>query len=668
MIRRFSHAPGQPRLAALRPAALLLAFGLPLWGCAVPVDPVTDAERQRRVQTDQAAMFVNQSPVSRPFSVYDAMARAIKYNHEHRLRAMEAALALGLAEISSYDLLPQVTTSAGYTARSNELMSTSQTNTTPSISEEKQRVTANLGVAWNVLDFGVNYLRARQQSNQALIAEERRRKVVHTIIQQVRSAYWRAVAADRLESDLDPLIRRIEDALATAHKIEEKRLQAPTQTLDYKRALLDTLRQLQLLRRDIASARLELAGLMNLPSNQTLTLAPTDSSAAELPKLAISLSQLEPLALLNRPELREEDYQARISADEISKSFAKMLPGLSLDFAESYDSNKFLVNHLWAEGGVRLAWNLINLASGPAAISQARSQAAFVDMRRRAMHMAVLTQVRIGYLREMEAADEFKVADDLSKTDERLFTLARAGTAAAASDELELIRRDANRLFSRARRDLSYAELQNAIGSLGVAVGIDPLPAELASADVDVLAQGLQRTLGDWDNGRMSLPTLPPAALPPAAGTETITVPAPVATSSLADPLDGLSLLPGASSRAALPAASADETPQRSAPANKPTHHRSAPAMETAPAPESAPAPSGTALLQLGSFRERDNALSEWNDLARIAPGLKSYQPEIVSAGTFHVLYARGSADSLQSLCTQLKSRSHDCILRDGRS
>ena len=39
-----------------------------------------------------------------------------------------------------------------------------------------------VGVAWNLLDFGVSYFRAKQLSDQKLIAEERRRKALQTFI------------------------------------------------------------------------------------------------------------------------------------------------------------------------------------------------------------------------------------------------------------------------------------------------------------------------------------------------------------------------------------------------------------------------------------------------------------------------------------------------------
>ena len=73
--------------------------------------------------------------------------------------------------------------------------------------------TGGVGLAWNLLDFGVSYFRARQLSDQKLIAEERRRKAVQTLVHDVRIAWWRAEAAQRLLPDADRLLAEIDQAI-----------------------------------------------------------------------------------------------------------------------------------------------------------------------------------------------------------------------------------------------------------------------------------------------------------------------------------------------------------------------------------------------------------------------------------------------------------------------
>ena len=69
------------------------------------------------------------------------------------------------------------------------------------------------------------------------------------------------------------------------------------------------------------------------------------------------------------------------------------------------------------------------------------------------------------------------------------------------------------------RRYRSYAEAQAALGRLYDAVGIDPIPDELASLDIATLSSAIRRSSSDWDNNRISrLGEATPAA-PPAQST-----------------------------------------------------------------------------------------------------------------------------------------------------
>ncbi len=128
---------------------------------------------------------------------------------------MEQALSQQQLELARYDMLPQIAMSAGYVGRSNTSASSSRSVETgrqslePSTSLDQNRDVADLTMVWNVLDFGVSYVSAKQRADQRWIADERKRKVVHTVIQDVRSAYWRAVAAERLLGRIDSLIDRV---------------------------------------------------------------------------------------------------------------------------------------------------------------------------------------------------------------------------------------------------------------------------------------------------------------------------------------------------------------------------------------------------------------------------------------------------------------------------
>ncbi|MBD9680874.1 transporter, partial [Pseudomonas sp. PDM18] len=82
---------------------------------------------------------------------------------------------------------------------------------------------------------------------------------------------------------------------------------------------IEATRQLEVQRKALSLAKTELATLINLPPGTDLKLAmPADGYP--LPELKVSMDSLEREALASRPELREQDYQSRISAAETKKA------------------------------------------------------------------------------------------------------------------------------------------------------------------------------------------------------------------------------------------------------------------------------------------------------------------------------------------------------------
>jgi outer membrane protein TolC len=280
MTRPIAH---KPRRVPLSPAAAgragLLALALLAGDCAVRPEPLGLAAIQARVDADLASMFQGQEPLAGPLGLHEAMARAIRYNLEGRLKTMETALSQRQLDLDRFDMLPRIAAEAGYEGRSNVNASSSESIETgtqslePSTSQEEDRFVGDLTVVWNVLDFGVSYVAAKQQANRLLIAEERHRKVVHNILQDVRAAYWRAVAAERLLGRIDQLMARVERARGDNATLERLRLGDPIRALSYGRALLEATRQLEAQRRELLLAKTELATLANLPPSIDFQLA-----------------------------------------------------------------------------------------------------------------------------------------------------------------------------------------------------------------------------------------------------------------------------------------------------------------------------------------------------------------------------------------------------------
>lgn len=88
---------------------------------------------------------VDQEPVTAPITLHDAMARALKYNLEARLKVMEKLTAQRQLDLSTFDMLPKMAAEAGYVTRSNVSASSSEsvlsgtTSLRPSTSQDRNR-------------------------------------------------------------------------------------------------------------------------------------------------------------------------------------------------------------------------------------------------------------------------------------------------------------------------------------------------------------------------------------------------------------------------------------------------------------------------------------------------------------------------------------------------
>ncbi|KAE9646509.1 MULTISPECIES: TolC family protein [Pseudomonas] len=490
--------------------ASLLALAIS--GCAVTSDPIERSVSEQRAKSDLQGMYKDQEPLRGPLTLHQAMARAVKYNLEGRLKIMEEALAKRQLDLASFDMLPRMALDAGYVGRNNVNASSSQSVRTgtqslePSTSQDRDRDVADLTMVWNVLDFGVSYISAKQQGDQRLIVQERRRKVINTIVQDVRSAYWRAMAAERLLKQIDSLMARVQTARDNSQTLSDQRIGDPVQSLGYQRSLIEATRQLEEQRRALSLAKTELATLINLPLGTNLTLATDDGY--QIPELKVDLAKLEQEALTSRPELREQDYQTRISAAETRKAMLRLLPGLEFSAGGHYDSNSFLVEQGWADYGVKITWNLFNVISAPAAINVAKAGEEVATARRQAMSIAVLAQLYVANANYQEALRQFKTNQQLSDIDGQIVGQLRNRHQAAGIGELELIQGELNNLQADLRRDLSYADLRNAYGQIFASAGLDPLPDQVQSTEVQSIATALANRESAWAAGDISTPVV----------------------------------------------------------------------------------------------------------------------------------------------------------------
>jgi len=507
-----------PHMGAVKNLAKLstLASALILAGCAITPNPLGLSDSLEQGQADQNVLVdTTQMPAQR-ISLEEAMARALLHNRERRVQMMESAMASNQLAVSRFDMLPQLAANAGYTQRDQLAASSSavleadgRISRSPvptySVSADKQSETSNLSLSWNVLDFGLSYLRANQAADRLLIAKERERKAVHNLIQDVRTAYWRAVSAQKLLKQTGQLRQRAQQALVDARRVETMLLKNPMEALSYQRDLLDVRRSLESLYKDLLDARTTLATLMGLPPSTVFEVMEIQDADYQVPQLKADMATLERSALALRPELMELRYQKRITESEGRAAMLGLLPGLSLNTGSYKDTNDYLLYNNWTSHGATLGLNLFNVLKAPTVSALRDSQKQLTQERRLALTAAVLGQVHLSRVALDNAKDQYETSADYLQVVRKIRDQVRQMRTAERSGELDLIREEMAELLADLRKDVAYAELQNSYGRVFVSAGLDPLPANLSATDLPSLSGAMREKMNEWNKGHVGV-------------------------------------------------------------------------------------------------------------------------------------------------------------------
>jgi outer membrane protein TolC len=483
-------------------AAALLA------GCNVTPRPLTPSEIDTTAQKNWDTVDAEQEPVGAPIDLYEAMARGLKYNLDYKVEMMEEALKTRELNLARYDMLPQLVASAGYAGRNNFSGASSLSLITrrqslePSTSSERNVFTGDLTLSWDVLDFGLSYVRAQQRADEVLISQERRRKVANRIIEDIRTSYWRAVSAQRLLDKLQELEDSVTRTLDNSERLAERRLSAPLTALTYQRELVEIQAEIRKLQRELVIAKAQLAALMNLKPGTEFTLVLPDRQQA-LPAMNFTGDDMMMTALKNRAELREVSYRQRINSKEMDAALLSALPSFKAIIGVNVDSNDFLYNNDWFQWGARASWNVLNLFRLGDQKKAVRAQEDLLRQRELALTMAVITQVHVSRARFGHLKEELDTAAHQMRVQDKILYQIRSGHKAGAMSQQTLLREEMNTLVAEVKYDIAYADAQNAYANLFASMGIDDFSPDVTGReDVNTLKNSLA---GLWQNREAAL-------------------------------------------------------------------------------------------------------------------------------------------------------------------
>ena len=487
---------------------------------------LVQSDLKAATQADRVASRKNVEPITVPLTLDEAMARALKYNLDRRARLMEEALAMRQLDVSNLDMLPKLVAQAGYNIRDSE-RATFTSPYTPvygpkslgsSFSQEKSHVNLDLGLTWSLLDVSLGQIGAQQAADRLLISGEKRRKAMHVLMQDVRTAYWRTASAQQLRGDVEKTIAMAEAALMDSRKAEAERLRNPLDSLRYQRQLLENLRLLEAIDQELSSGQLELASLINAPVGEGIRLAEVQVQVGDAGALDVPVAQLEELALENNADLREQHYNTRVAAAEVRKTMTRMFPNLSFSYGVKYDTDSYLVKNHWNEAGLQLSFNLMNLLTSDTQIKLAEAGVSLSDHRRLATQMAVITQVHLARLQLSNARSQFIRADAIYITDQKISEQVRNRQNVQAQSQLDRVANDTTAILSLLRRYQALSQVYTAESRLIANLGLEPKIGSTDELSLDDLTRQVKGNAYPWGALEGPAPAARPAPAVPAQG------------------------------------------------------------------------------------------------------------------------------------------------------
>ncbi len=431
----------------------------------------TDWDRAIRVDVDMQNMYASTPrKIEKPIDMYMAMALALKYNYTRRVVSYEQSL----AEVGKNpsNRLPEIFASAGYVNNGGH---------SPMDSELK--------LAWNILDVSTVYYQTMDTQYVANLAIEQSRKVIHNLLQETRTLYWKTLTAQKLLPTIDDMIEymtlEVDDLNARAKELAAAGQSLTMPDLVKKRKYMEAVKKLAALKRDLETAEVRLASLMGFHPSTSYKLVGAEYGNFKLPDIKSSLADMEWIALTNRPELRVRDMAA--DAEEIKISFKEFKdPG-----RDKYKNDPNYYNRMWSKKAREIGINIFENVKNP-------SEQELESLRRQRMTTLVLSQVYVAWARYMSAMEDYQISHEIANTSEDIAEdTTMVDGAKAEKSQLEAARA----IEDEVKAMIAYVDLQDALGNLYATLGLDAIPYYMLNEKPSKIAVYLRNVLEKWRQG-----------------------------------------------------------------------------------------------------------------------------------------------------------------------
>ncbi len=464
--------------------AVVVKFALCIMSAGLVVSIIgcygsAEQEREKNISKDLILPSSEAQELNERFDLDTAKHFALKYNLQNAIIKCKQDIKKGEKRAAWLKVLPKMKLELNQTSRNQNSSSqfrnleTGEESLDYSYSSETNNRKYSLGAVWNLLDFGVSYVSAKQSEKQEKITKLEHKKAIQELTLNVTRSYWRnltnsSAAIDAVE--INKLIFSRDERIKK--QIKAKKLSREN-GLNIHKEMLQTAKILKTYKHEVYKAKTEFSSLLGIMPNVKISF-----SDIEVPYIdsydRYDIKKLEEEALLNRPELYMADYKEKISEDNVRIAILKLLPSPAFVLEHNWDNNPHLYANYWYNLGVKAAYEIFEL---PARISEKRRnrlELEVVKNKRVALAIGIVAQVRLALIKYHAAAKKCIAYSEISRVQNDLVKTLESQVKKDKTKNDELISAKIGAFFAKVDYLNSYADYQTGKEQLRNSIGKNP--------------------------------------------------------------------------------------------------------------------------------------------------------------------------------------------------
>ena len=453
----------------------LAAVGMLFTGCHN-----SEYYRQQRVEKarkDFSKISKRTIDENKVFTLNECIGTALKHNLALKVYDLKEQIASEKVTARILGMLPEINITNQLNSRNRTPGARSQSIETGKqslVSSKSIDNTVNnikIELAISTLDFGLAFLNSAQAEDRQLIAIEQKKRAAQNLVFDVVKTYFKVAASQDAIETAEKLLLKCRKLEKVFIELNTNKSVSPFRLLDERKRFIRLEKRLMSYRRHYQDSCIELRSLMGYVPNEKIKVDTRWLKKLNLATLP-SIDIMEKIALTERPELYQLDFESNVLVNEARKTILTMFPTVKIFIDFTNSNNSYLYTQSWSQVAVHAAYNLLRLPQRLADYSATNIEIDEISMRTLALSIGIMSQVRIAHANIQEVKQRYELDDRTYLAyKEHLLAASQSYKSGSSLSKLELDRLELetaetyiNRLISISNYYVAYYRLLNTIG------------------------------------------------------------------------------------------------------------------------------------------------------------------------------------------------------------